>query len=96
MPWRFEPKKGAASGETPRGAASRRRSGDTRMGEPAGGNAPASLSESIGQGRGPGELKHLSSPRKRKKQSKPQVAASEKGRAQTQPVQKPAGVAGWG
>ena len=39
--------------------------------------------ESIGAGREPGELKHLSSRRKRKKTSIPEVAASEPGRAQT-------------
>ena len=39
--------------------------------------------EFIGMQREPGELKHLSSRRKRKKRSIPKVAASEIGRAQT-------------
>ena len=40
--------------------------------------------ESIGAGREPGELKHLSSRRKRKKTSISKVAASEMERAQTE------------
>ena len=45
---------------------------------------PQSLyGESIAIQREPGELKHLSSRRKRKKTSIPEVAASEPGRAQT-------------
>jgi len=67
MPWRQEPKKGAASCEKPRGAASGRRSGDTRMGEPNWSNVQLLLAEHIGQQRQPGELKHLSTLRKRKK-----------------------------
>ena len=43
----------------------------------------ASLTQSISQGREPGELKHLSSRRKRKQHVIPEVAASETGRAQT-------------
>src|SRR5690606_1802536 len=35
------------------------------MGQPAGGNAPASCGEHIAVRRAPGELKHLSTPRKR-------------------------------
>ena len=42
-----------------------------------------SMSESIGHGGEPGELKHLSSRRKRKKYSMSLVAASERDRAQT-------------
>ena len=45
---------------------------------------PLSLhTEYIGMQGEPGELKHLSTRRKRKKQSIPKVAASEMGRAQT-------------
>jgi hypothetical protein len=39
--------------------------GDFRMGKPAADNTAASLPEHIGRGREPGELKHLSTPRKR-------------------------------
>ena len=42
-----------------------------------------SMRESIAHGGEPGELKHLSTRRKRKKNSIPQVAASERGGAQT-------------
>ena len=34
MPWGQKPKKGVAHDDTLRGAASRQRSGDTRMGQP--------------------------------------------------------------
>jgi hypothetical protein len=57
--------KDGASADTPRGAASRLRSGDVRMGKPAAGNAAASAAEYIGCRGEPGELKHLSIPRKR-------------------------------
>src|ERR1041385_7171633 len=50
MPWRREAMKGVASCDKPRGAASRQRSGDARMGEPGWGNAQSSLTEFIGQG----------------------------------------------
>ncbi len=40
-------------------------SGDTRMGKPAWGNAQAPLAEYIGQRGERGELKHLSTPRKK-------------------------------
>ena len=46
-------------------------------------NPHATYGESIAIRREPGELKHLSSRRKRKKRSIPKVAASEIGRAQT-------------
>ena len=52
--------------------------GETRMSRPH-----ASIRQSITYGREPGELKHLSTRRKRKKYSIPSVAASERGRAQT-------------
>ena len=44
---------------------------------------PSLHTESIGMQREPGELKHLSSRRKRKQHVIPGVAASERGRAQT-------------
>ena len=43
-----------------------------------------SIRESIAYGREPGELKHLSSRRRRKQHVIPLVAASESGRAQTE------------
>jgi hypothetical protein len=67
MPRSREATKGAVSGETLRVAASRHRSGGTRMGEPTLDSTKESLTEFIGQGSEPGELKHLSSPRNRKK-----------------------------
>src|SRR5438034_10444043 len=50
MPWRREATKDVASCDKPRGAASRHRSGDVRMGEPGWGNAHSSVTESIGHG----------------------------------------------
>ena len=52
--------------------------GETRQSKPL-----SPMTQSISHGREPGELKHLSSQRKRKKTSIPKVAASEMGRAQT-------------
>ena len=49
MPWYQEAMKDAASGDTPRGAASKHRSVDIRMGEPVRGKPLTPLSESIGQ-----------------------------------------------
>ena len=49
MPRYQEAKKDAASGETPRGAASKHRSVDIRMGEPNRGEPLLSLPEYIGQ-----------------------------------------------
>ena len=46
-------------------------------------HTPVSCTESIGVQREPGELKHLSSRRRRKKRSISKVAASEMERAQT-------------
>ena len=50
--------------------------GETHMSKPH-----VSMRQSITHGGEPGELKHLSTRRKRKKNSIPQVAASERGRA---------------
>ena len=52
--------------------------GETHLSKPQ-----VSLSQYITQGREPGELKHLSSRRKRKQHVILEVAASETGRAQT-------------
>ena len=48
MPRRQEPMKDGANTEMPRGAVSRRRSGDVRMGEPTYRNGYVRHSESIG------------------------------------------------
>ena len=53
--------------DKPRGAAVKRRSVDFRMGQPTGRKGPVSLAEYIGQGSERGELKHLSTHRRRKK-----------------------------
>src|SRR5262249_15049550 len=50
MPWRREAMKDVASCDKPRGAASRHRSGDVRMGEPGWGNAHSSAAKFIGRG----------------------------------------------
>ena len=52
--------------------------GETHVGRPY-----VSIRQSITYGGEPGELKHLSTRRKRKQHVIPQVAASERGRAQT-------------
>ena len=72
MPWRFGPKKDVASCDKPRGAASRLRSVDLRMGQPGEGKPSSSCAEYIGAGRAPGELKHLSTRRKRKQPRSPE------------------------
>ena len=48
MPWQKQAMKDVASCDKPRGAASRLRSEDARMGEPGWGNAQSSVTESIG------------------------------------------------
>ena len=47
MPRHHTPKKDVASCEKPRGAASRQRTVDIRMGKPGGSNVPSSVNESI-------------------------------------------------
>jgi hypothetical protein len=53
------------------------------MGQPDPGNSGPSCTEYIGAGSERGEVKHLSTPRKRNQTEIPQVVASERGRAQT-------------
>ena len=72
------PTKGAGSRDSPGGAALRRRSRGARMGEPSR-RGPATR---ICGGQ-PGELKHLSTPRRGNQDETPRVAASERGPAQT-------------
>jgi hypothetical protein len=67
MPRRGEAMKDVASCEKPRGAASKRRSGDFRMGKPGLEKSGSSVSEYIGSGSELGEVNHLSTRRKRKK-----------------------------
>jgi hypothetical protein len=65
-------------------------------GSPNGGTRPPGgghrTSKGVGVRGEPGELKHLSTPRKRKRKSIPGVAASERGRAQTCAMEKAAAV----
>ena len=60
------PKKDVASCEKLRGGANIQRSADIRMRELSASNVALSYSEHIGIGGEPGELKHLSTRRKRK------------------------------
>ena len=71
MPWYQEPMKDAISCDKPRGAANELRSGDFRMGKPAVVEPTATVSEYIGNGGQPGELKHLSTLRNRKQKRFP-------------------------
>ena len=70
---------GERAGEVPNNL----RSGRFRMGEPPAGHAAGPTAESIGGGRAPWELKHLSTRWKRNQTEIPLVVASERGRAQT-------------
>ena len=63
------------------------------MGKPGIGNTMSSRREFIATGSERGEVKHLSTPRKRNQFEIPSVAASERGRAQTRFSNKP-GVVG--
>ena len=75
---RHEPAmKDVASCDKPRGAASKRRSGDFRMGKPDGGYAPSPEREPT---QGTETSKYL---QEKKSNEIPLVAASERGRAQT-------------
>ena len=65
MPWHRKSTKDAASCEKPRGGANGLRSGGVRTGEPGGGHAPPPAPELIRCGGQPGELKHLSTRRRR-------------------------------
>ncbi len=68
MPWRRQAMKDAASCEKPRGGACGLRSGGVRMGQPAPreGGAPARIHRAGCAT--PGEVKHLSSRRKRRQE----------------------------
>lgn len=81
MPWYQESMKDVVSCDKPRVGANSLRSVDLRMGEPAPQKSGALLSEFIGRERQLGEVKHLSTPRKRNQTEIPLVVASERGRA---------------
>ena len=86
MPWRQEAMKGVASCDKPRGAASRLRSEDARMGKPGWGNAQSSVTESIGgatRTEGTETSQYLE---EEKENSISSVAASEREIAQTAEV----------
>ena len=83
MPWYMAPKKDVTSCEKLRGGANIYRSADIRMRELSTSNIVLSCNESIVTRGEPGELKHLSTRRKRKQIVIPKVVASEIGGAQT-------------
>src|SRR5262249_17694352 len=94
MPWRQEAMKGVASCDKPRGAASRLRSEDTRMGKPGWGNAQSSVTEFIGgatRTEGTETSQYLE---EEKENSIPGVAPSEVGTAQSGSAQAHPGL--WG
>ena len=66
MPGRQEPTKDGANTEMPRGAVSRRRSGDVRMGEPAHRDGCVSFTESIGKRRQTGGIETSQYPEEEK------------------------------
>ena len=80
MPRRQEPKKDGVSSEKPRGAASKHRSVDLRMGKPGSGDALSPVSR-IQEGTWGTETSKY--PEEEKSNEIPSVAASERGRAQT-------------
>ena len=65
MSWHRKAKKDVAGCDKPRGAASKRRSEDFRMGKPVQVNAWSLHGEYIAMQGAPGEVKHLSTRRKR-------------------------------
>ncbi len=77
MPRHVSAMKDVASCDKPRGAASKLRSGDFRMGKPDGGHTPSPERELT---QGTETSKYLE---EKKSNEIPQVAASERGRAQT-------------
>ena len=64
------------------------------MGKPTAGNAAVSRDESIVTGSEPGEVKHLSTRRKRKQTAIPSVVASERGTSPNRTHASGSGVAG--
>jgi len=89
MPRHRPAKKDVASCEKLRGAASELRSGDIRMGKPGGGRTPSSR-----KGGEPGELKHLSTRRKRNQTRDSLSSGERKGKSPNRGVETPCGVVG--
>ncbi len=83
MPWHQAAKKGAAGCEKPRGAASKHRSVGTRMGQPGTGNTVSSCTEENRYRRQTRGSETSQYPEEKKSREIPQVAASERGGAQT-------------
>ncbi len=79
MPWRYEAMKGAASCDKPRRAASRLRSGDTRMGKPILSYIRISAAEYIGSKRRTRGSETSQYPQEKKAKVIPLVVASEEG-----------------
>ena len=71
MPWHQQAKKDAAGCEKPRGVASERRSVGIRMGQPILRKVRILYAEQIGIQGVPGEVKHLSTQRKRNQERFP-------------------------
>ena len=79
MPWHGKPTKDAASRDSPGVGAHGRRSRGLRMGEPARRSACTSLGNTyLGRGQ-PGELKHLSTRRRRNQHRDPPSSGERKG-----------------
>jgi hypothetical protein len=85
MPWHQQRKKDAAGCEKPRGAASEQRSVDIRMGQPNLRKVRILYAESTGRTQGSETSQYLE---EKKSSEIPPVAASEGGRAQTNPTTK--------
>ena len=83
MPRRQVLKKDGANTEMPRGAVRRRGSEGVRMGEPLFRSGKRPTAESIGRAEGTGGTETSQYPEEKKTTVIPQVAASERGRAQT-------------
>ena len=79
MPWHRKPMKDAASCDNPRLGAHTLRPAGLRMGEPAGRSSGIPLGNTYLGGGQPGELKHLSTRRRRNQHEIPRVAASGRG-----------------
>ena len=79
MPWHRLPMKDVVSCEKLRGAASRHRSEDLRMGKPGQGNAWSPMNESIVHEEGTRGSETSKYPEEKKENSIPLVVASEQG-----------------
>ena len=88
MPWHQEAMKDVVTCDKPRLAGNKLTRGSPN-GETPPGKPRRSLAEYIGQGGQPGELKHLSTPRKGKQTATSLVAASEREIAQTVRMPRP-------